>query len=83
MKILKQIHFCKKFLMCSWKDHEHAHEALMRMCAWSCHAHDHFIELCHPEQKITHDYFKIIEDYFKDASRLIQDYFKTTLISLT
>ena len=34
----------------------------------------------HPEQKITHDFFKIIQDFFKDASRLIQDYFKTTLI---
>ena len=32
------------------------------------------------EQKITHDYFKIIQDHFKDASRLIQDQFKTTLI---
>ena len=37
----------------------------------------------HPEQKITHDYFKIIQDYFKDASRLIQDYFNTTLISFS
>ena len=37
----------------------------------------------HPEQKRTHDYFKIIQDYFKDVSRLIQDYFKTTLFSLT
>ena len=28
----------------------------------------------HLEQKITHGYFKIIQDYFKDASRLIQGY---------
>ena len=33
----------------------------------------------HPEQKITHDCFKIIQDYLEDAFRLIQDYFKTTL----
>ena len=28
----------------------------------------------------NYDYFKIIQYYFKDASRLIQDYFKSTLI---
>ena len=27
----------------------------------------------HPEKKITCDFFKIIQDYFQDASRLIKD----------